>query len=183
MNNAGVGGRNDFLGAEPELIEHVTRINYLGSVWTLKAFLPALERGAPSHLVNVVSVAGTVADRARLKKPLLALSTALGAAATCLLFFVGGALAVREVRGAKVAGAARIDHRGALIARLENGAVAIDGVRFHSSRLTKVLAEAGADRAFVAAVSAGPELEAEAQVRRRNRLAERDEIIERRSGE
>ena len=37
------------------------RINYLGSVWCLRAFLPLLEAGAPADLVNVTSVAGTVA--------------------------------------------------------------------------------------------------------------------------
>jgi 3-oxoacyl-[acyl-carrier protein] reductase len=36
------------------------RVNYLGNVWCLRAFLPALEAGAPSDVVNVVSVAGTV---------------------------------------------------------------------------------------------------------------------------
>ena len=39
----------------------MTRTNYLGSVWATRAFLPLLERGAPAHLVNIVSVAGTVA--------------------------------------------------------------------------------------------------------------------------
>ena len=34
-------------------------MNYLGSVWALRAFLPMLERGAPSDLVVVASVAGT----------------------------------------------------------------------------------------------------------------------------
>jgi short-subunit dehydrogenase len=34
-------------------------VNYLGSVWTTRAFLPGLVRG--SHVVNLVSVAGTVA--------------------------------------------------------------------------------------------------------------------------
>ena len=53
-------GRVGFLDATPELIENVTRTNYLGGVWCLKAFLPLLEAGAPSTLVNVVSVAGTV---------------------------------------------------------------------------------------------------------------------------
>ena len=36
------------------------RTNYLGSVWCLNAFLPGL--GPGSHVVNIVSVAGTVAD-------------------------------------------------------------------------------------------------------------------------
>jgi 3-oxoacyl-[acyl-carrier protein] reductase len=57
--NAGVGARGDFLDAEPERIEQVIEVNYLGAVWTVRAFLPAL--GAGSHVVNVVSVAGTVA--------------------------------------------------------------------------------------------------------------------------
>ena len=61
VNNAGVAGRGDFLDLPPERIEELIRINYLGSVWCLRAFLPALEAAAPSHLVNVVSVAGTVA--------------------------------------------------------------------------------------------------------------------------
>ena len=61
VNNAGIPGRGNFLDLEPERIEELIRINYLGSVWCLLALLPALEAGAPSHVVNVVSVAGTVA--------------------------------------------------------------------------------------------------------------------------
>ena len=61
VNNAGVAGRRSFFDATPQQIETVTRTNYLGSVWCLRAFRPLLEAGAPSHVVNVVSVAGTVA--------------------------------------------------------------------------------------------------------------------------
>lgn len=61
VNNAGIPGRGGFLEAEPDRIEQVVRVNYLGSVWCLRAFLPALERAAPSDVVNVVSVAGTIA--------------------------------------------------------------------------------------------------------------------------
>ena len=61
VNNAGIAGRGSFLDLEPERIEALVRVNYLGSVWCLLALLPALEAGAPSHVVNVVSVAGTVA--------------------------------------------------------------------------------------------------------------------------
>jgi short-subunit dehydrogenase len=61
VNNAGVAGRGNYLDLEPERIEELIRINYLGSVWCLLALLPALEAAAPSHLVNVASVAGTVA--------------------------------------------------------------------------------------------------------------------------
>jgi short-subunit dehydrogenase len=64
VNGAGIPGRGGFLRTEPELIEEVTRTNYLGSIWCLRAFLPALEAAAPSHVVNVVSVAGTVSSGA-----------------------------------------------------------------------------------------------------------------------
>jgi NAD(P)-dependent dehydrogenase (short-subunit alcohol dehydrogenase family) len=59
VNNAGVAAGGSFLGTAPERIEQVLRVNYLGSVWATLAFLPAL--GPGSHLVNIVSVAGTVA--------------------------------------------------------------------------------------------------------------------------
>ena len=62
VNNAGIPGRGGFLRASPETIEQVTRTNYLGSVWCLRAFLPLLRAAAPSDVVNVVSVAGTVAS-------------------------------------------------------------------------------------------------------------------------
>ena len=62
VNNAGMPGRGNFLDMPPERIEQLIRTNYLGSVWCLLGFLPALEAAAPeAHLVNVVSVAGTVA--------------------------------------------------------------------------------------------------------------------------
>jgi NAD(P)-dependent dehydrogenase (short-subunit alcohol dehydrogenase family) len=57
--NAGVSARGSYLTASAERIEQVTRVNYLGAVWTTLAFLPGLGEG--SHIVNVVSVAGTVA--------------------------------------------------------------------------------------------------------------------------
>ncbi len=61
VNNAGMPGRQGFLELAPERIEEVMRINYLGGVWCVRAFLPLLEAGRPSHVVNVASVAGTVA--------------------------------------------------------------------------------------------------------------------------
>ena len=61
VNSAGIPGRGGFLRSDPERIEEVTRTNYLGGVWCVRAFLPALEAAAPSHVVDVVSVAGTVA--------------------------------------------------------------------------------------------------------------------------
>ena len=64
LNNAGVPARGSFLEIDPELIERVIDVNYLGGVWCLRAFLPGLQAAAASggaHVVNLVSVAGTVA--------------------------------------------------------------------------------------------------------------------------
>jgi len=61
VNNAGIPGRAGFLAADPERIVEVLRVNYLGSVWCLRAFLPGLEAAGRADVVNVVSVAGTVA--------------------------------------------------------------------------------------------------------------------------
>jgi len=58
VNNAGISARASFLDGDPE---PALRTNYLGAVWCLRAFLPGLEAAAPSDVVNVVSVAGTVA--------------------------------------------------------------------------------------------------------------------------
>jgi len=55
--------------------------------------------------------------------------------------------------------------RGVDNVRIDGGAIVIDGARFQSSRLQMTLVNAEADRAFLVAVSAGPELEAEAQAR------------------
>ena len=60
VNNAGIPGRATFISAPAERIEQVTSVNFLGGVWCLRAFLPALERAAPSSVVNITSVAGTV---------------------------------------------------------------------------------------------------------------------------
>jgi uncharacterized protein len=59
VNNAGIPGRGDFFSLDPERIEAVLRTNYLGCVWMVRALEAGLQPG--SHVVNVVSVAGTVA--------------------------------------------------------------------------------------------------------------------------
>jgi uncharacterized protein len=61
VNNAGMPARAGFLEGDPQAIEDVIRVNYLGGVWCLRAFLPGLEAAAPSDVVNIVSVAGEVA--------------------------------------------------------------------------------------------------------------------------
>ncbi len=61
VNNAGIPGRTNFVGGDPDVIERLIRINYLGGVWCLRAFLPGLQAAAPSDVVNIVSVSGVVA--------------------------------------------------------------------------------------------------------------------------
>jgi NAD(P)-dependent dehydrogenase (short-subunit alcohol dehydrogenase family) len=60
VNNAGVPGRSGFLEGDPDNIVRAMTTNYFGSVWCLRAFLPALEAAAPSDVVNIVSVSGAV---------------------------------------------------------------------------------------------------------------------------
>jgi len=62
VNGAGIPARTSFFADDGvERIEAVTRVNYLGTVWSTRAFLPGLEAAAPSDVVNIVSVAGIVA--------------------------------------------------------------------------------------------------------------------------
>jgi uncharacterized protein len=61
VNNAGIPGRAGFATIEPERLEEVLRTNYLGSVWCLRAFLPALEAAGHADVVNICSIAGAVA--------------------------------------------------------------------------------------------------------------------------
>lgn len=64
VNNAGVPARGSFLDIDPERVERVIDVNYLGGVWCLRAFEPGLRAAAAeggAHVVNVVSVSGTVA--------------------------------------------------------------------------------------------------------------------------
>jgi uncharacterized protein len=62
VNSAGIPGRKSFTQIETERLEQVLRTNYLGGVWCLRSFLGGLAAAAPdAHVVNVVSVAGTVA--------------------------------------------------------------------------------------------------------------------------
>ena len=63
VNNAGVPGRGTFVTTTPETVERVLRTNYLGGVWCSRAYLPGLRAasGGGAHVVNVISVAGTIA--------------------------------------------------------------------------------------------------------------------------
>jgi short-subunit dehydrogenase len=61
VNNAGIPGRRGFTSIDADRLEELIRVNYLGGVWCMRAFLPALEAAGRSDVVNIVSVAGTVA--------------------------------------------------------------------------------------------------------------------------
>ena len=64
VNNAGIPARGSFLDIDPERLERAMDVNYLGGVWCLRAFEPGLRAAAAdggAHVVNMVSVAGTVA--------------------------------------------------------------------------------------------------------------------------
>jgi short-subunit dehydrogenase len=61
VNNAGIPGRAGFAEIDAEQLEAVLRVNYLGAVWCLRALLPLLEAAGGADVVNVVSVAGSVA--------------------------------------------------------------------------------------------------------------------------
>ena len=64
VNNAGIPARQSFADVDLDLVEQVARVNYLGGVWLTRALLPALQPapgGTRTHVVNVASVAGTVA--------------------------------------------------------------------------------------------------------------------------
>jgi short-subunit dehydrogenase len=64
VNNAGVPARGTFLVIDPEILRRAIEVNYLGSVWCTRAFMPGLEaaaRDGRAHVVNLCSVASTVA--------------------------------------------------------------------------------------------------------------------------
>ena len=64
VNNAGIPARGQADDVDLDLLEHVARTNYLGGVWTTRALFPGLRRAAPhggAHVVDVVSIAGTIA--------------------------------------------------------------------------------------------------------------------------
>lgn len=62
-NNAGFLARGTFVDVDLDLVERAMRVNYLGGVWTTRAFLPGLRRAAAAggaHIVNVVSIGGAI---------------------------------------------------------------------------------------------------------------------------
>jgi uncharacterized protein len=61
VNNAGIPARDTFLEADLDLVERVLAVNYFGTAWCTRELLPGLRAARRGHVVNVVSVAGTIA--------------------------------------------------------------------------------------------------------------------------
>ena len=64
VNNAGIPARRPWPEVDLDLVDEVSRVNYLGGVWMTRSLLSGLRLPADaghSHIVNVVSIAGAVA--------------------------------------------------------------------------------------------------------------------------
>jgi 3-oxoacyl-[acyl-carrier protein] reductase len=60
VNNAGYGHHRRFLDWDPDDMERMMRVNYLGALWWTKALLPQMVERRRGWLVFVASVAGKV---------------------------------------------------------------------------------------------------------------------------
>jgi len=58
VNNAGLARHGLFKDEDPDTFARLMEINYLGTVWTIRAVLPAMRRRGEGWIVNVSSVAG-----------------------------------------------------------------------------------------------------------------------------
>ena len=58
VNNAGIGAYGAMLDQETGLFERLMRVNYLGTVNTTLAVLPAMVERRRGHIVNIASIAG-----------------------------------------------------------------------------------------------------------------------------
>lgn len=62
VNNAGISRAVSFDGPQAaDVVEEVVRTNFFGAVWCTAELMDLLVRSAPSHVVNVASVAGRLA--------------------------------------------------------------------------------------------------------------------------
>lgn len=61
VNNAGVEKYGNFHEADPDLIEKITRVNYIAPVTLSRLVLPQMIQRRRGHIVNISSVAGKTA--------------------------------------------------------------------------------------------------------------------------
>ncbi len=60
VNNAGIGAYASFADEDVETFERLMRINYLGTIYAMKAVLPGMIERKRGHIVNVASIAGRI---------------------------------------------------------------------------------------------------------------------------
>ena len=58
VNNAGLARHGLFKDEDPDTFARLMEINYLGTVWAIRAALPAMRARGEGWIVNVSSVAG-----------------------------------------------------------------------------------------------------------------------------
>ena len=83
VNNAGIPLHRAFLDCSVEDIERVTAVNYLGTIYWMKAVLPAMRARRRGSIINVASMAGAVpwtfeAAYSASKAAVIALTEAVG---------------------------------------------------------------------------------------------------------
>jgi NAD(P)-dependent dehydrogenase (short-subunit alcohol dehydrogenase family) len=60
VNNAGIVEGSSLLDMSEKSARRMVEVNYLGLVWMMQAFVPAMARRGSGHVVNVASTAGKV---------------------------------------------------------------------------------------------------------------------------
>jgi short-subunit dehydrogenase len=60
VNNAGIGAYGAFAEEDTETFERLMRVNYLGTIYAMKAVLPGMIARRKGHIVNVASIAGRI---------------------------------------------------------------------------------------------------------------------------
>jgi short-subunit dehydrogenase len=60
VNNAGIGAYGAFNDEAVETFERLMHINYLGTIYPMKAVLPGMLARGRGHIVNVASIAGRI---------------------------------------------------------------------------------------------------------------------------
>ncbi|MHB8779937.1 MAG: SDR family NAD(P)-dependent oxidoreductase [Candidatus Geothermincolia bacterium] len=60
VNNAGITQCEELLSQSEAAIRRITDVNYLGQVWMIQAFVPAMMQRKSGHVVNVASYAGKI---------------------------------------------------------------------------------------------------------------------------
>jgi len=60
VNNAGIGAYTAFVEEDVETFERLMRVNFLGTIYAMKAVLPGMLARGKGHIVNVASIAGRI---------------------------------------------------------------------------------------------------------------------------